>query len=149
MPIISNTNYILGMWLKDVPEYTLIFTKLVLINGLIDSVSGPAIAPALATGNIKKFQIIVSIITFLNLPVSYIILKLGAAPTSTMIISILLSYLTIFVRAYLLKGLINLSFSKYVVLIGKISIVSLLLCLIITIMPFKSFDLVSFVAKSL
>ena len=148
MPIISNTEYILGLWLKNVPEFTLVFTQLVLINGLVDSVSGPAIAPALATGNIKKFQISVSVVTFLNLPISYFCLKLGASPTSTMIVSIVLSYITIFVRAYLLKTLINLSLIDYMKLIGRISFVSIIICMVIKLSPFETQGFWGFAIKS-
>lgn len=149
MPIISNTYYILGLWLKEVPDFTLTFTQLVLINGLVDSVSGPAIAPALATGNIKKFQICVSIVTFLNLPISYVCLKLGSSPTSTMIVSISLSYITIFVRAYLLRTLISISFIDYIKLIAKITLVSISICLIIKVLPLSKQDFWGFFINSL
>lgn len=55
------------------------FTQLVLINALIDSVNGPAIAAALATGRIKKFEIITGGLMILNLPMSYILLFWGCA----------------------------------------------------------------------
>ena len=55
-PILHNTEYILGLWLHEVPEYAVVFTQLVLINGMIDSANGPTIAPALATGRIRNYQ---------------------------------------------------------------------------------------------
>lgn len=129
-PILHNTEYILGLWLHEVPEYAVVFTQLVLINGLIDCANGPTIAPALATGRIRNYQLSVSIATFLNLPISYIALKLGCAPTSTMIVSITISYLILFLRAYLLKSMIGLPFIQYCKMIMKITIWSVVLFLI-------------------
>ena len=45
-PIIANTEYVLSLWLGQVPLCAVYFTQLVLINMLIDSVGGPAIAAA-------------------------------------------------------------------------------------------------------
>lgn len=124
-PILANTDYILGLWLKDVPNYAVVFTQLVLINGLIDSTNGPTIASALATGKIRNYQIAVSVATFMNLPISYFVLKFGYEPTITMVVSIIISYLIVFLRAYLLRSMINLPFVSYSSLIIRISLVSM------------------------
>lgn len=124
-PILANTAYILGLWLKEVPDYAVIFTQLVLINGLIDATNGPTIAPAFATGKIRNYQLVVSFLIFLNLPISYIALKLGCEPTVTMKVSISLSLVTAIVRAYLLRSMIGLPFGKYLILFFRIVVVSL------------------------
>lgn len=126
-PILANTPYILGLWLKEIPEYTVVFTQLVLINGLIDSTNGPTIASALATGKIRKFQIVVSVLIFLNLPISYIVLKLGANPTSTIVVSIVLSFITALVRAYLLQSIIGFPFRRYLLLFVRLTLSSFLI----------------------
>lgn len=125
-PILANTTYILGLWLKEIPDHAVVFTQLVMINGLIDASSGCTIAPALATGRIKKFQIISAIPVFLNLPISYIVLKLGADPASTMIVSIALSILTCITKAFLLQSMISFPLGKYLILLFKLLVVSLL-----------------------
>ena len=129
-PIIINTQYILGLWLKEIPEYTVIFTQLILINGLIDSTNGPTIAPALATGKIRKYEVIVAFLTFVNLPISYVALSLGASPSSTIIISIAMSYISAIVRAYLLRKMIKLPFKQYLVLFIKLTVSSILIWII-------------------
>ena len=48
-PILADTPFLLGLWLKEVPEYAVVFTQLALINGLIDAADGPLVAAALAT----------------------------------------------------------------------------------------------------
>ena len=130
-PILANTQYILGIWLHKVPEYAIIFTQLVLVNGLIDSTNGPTIAPALATGKIRKYQEVVATLIFMNLPISYIALKLGAEPTVTMQVSICLSLVTAFARAYMLRSMIGFPFGRYVALFTKLIVASLGILLVI------------------
>lgn len=125
-PVMSNTSFILHIWLKNIPDYCIVFTQLVLVNSLIDSTSGPTIAPALATGRIKKYELIVAFLIGLNLPVSYLLLKLGGEPELTVLVSIVLSVITAFVRAFLLKNMIEMPVGKYFILFTKLIIVSLI-----------------------
>ena len=149
-PLLSNTSYILHLWLKDVPEYTILFTQLVLINGLIDSIMGPTTASALATGNIKRYQLIVANIFILNLPISYIALKLGAEPTMTLLISIALSLLSVFVRAYLLKSMIYMPLKNYFIVVLRVIVASLINLLVVHLFMLDRADtLLSFILWSI
>ena len=126
-PILANTPYILSLWLKKIPDYAILFTQLILINGLIDSTNGPTIASALATGKIRNYQLVVSLLNILNLPVSFAVLKFGADPTSTIIVSIVLSFITALVRAYLLQSMIGFPFKHYLLLFVKLTLASSLI----------------------
>src|SRR5690606_32288441 len=95
LPILLETEQILRLWLKTVPEYTVIFTRLVIINVLIDCISGPLMTAAQASGKIKLYQSIVGGLLILNLPVSYLFLKLGFQPQITIYISIGISGLAL------------------------------------------------------
>lgn len=130
-PILANTSYIMGLWLKEIPDYAIVFTQLILINGLIDSTNGPTIAAALATGKIKRYQQVVSFLIILNLPISYIALKMGADPTATVEVSIMLSLITAIARAYMLRPMIGFPFTRYVLLFSKLIIASLVIWVII------------------
>ena len=113
IPLIVNCEYVLSLWLKEVPTYAVLFTQLSLINSILDSTNGPAIAAALATGKIKWFEIITGVIMLLNLPISYVVLNISHIPEYVIIVSISLSVITIIVRAFILKSLINLSLTNY------------------------------------
>lgn len=128
-PVLSCTSYILGLWLKEVPDYAVTFTKLALINGLIDSIMGVQIAPVLATGRIKRFYLIESSIMFSNIPISYFALLLGCKPTITMLISITISCIATIVRAYLLKLIIGFPWVSFLSLISKIALASFVMFL--------------------
>lgn len=103
LPVLFNTEYLLGIWLKDVPQGTVLFVQLFLIFALSESLSNPMITAMLATGRIRNYQIIVGGIQLMNLPVSYVLLKVGASAQSTVAVAITISQICFFVRLYLLK----------------------------------------------
>ena len=131
MPLILNMDFILHVWLKDVPEYATGFCQLVLICGMVSSVSNLLSQVARAYGKIRKYQMWVSACLFLNFPLSYIVLKLGASPLATMLVNICIQAALLFVRLYLTKPMIGLSiidFTRKVLFpIIKITVISALL----------------------
>ncbi len=132
MPVLLETNYILTLWLKNVPEYIVLFTCLVIIIALIDSLSSPLITAALATGKIKKYQMVVGGILLLNLPVSYGFLKFGFPPQITMYIAIAISGICLFLRLWMLRSMVGLSIREY---IHKVLISIILVSVVSYIIP--------------
>jgi len=114
MPILLETNYVFIIWLKSVPLYAVIFTRLVIISLLINSLSYPLITGAQATGNIKKYQLTIGLVAFLNLPISYLFLKFGFPAQSVFIATVIFSIIYLVLRLILLKDLINLSRKAYI-----------------------------------
>lgn len=108
VPLIIETESILMWWLKVVPPYSVIFTQLIIVDLLISSLSGPLHILVQATGNIKRYQILVSGLLLLNVPFSYLFLKLGYSPEITISISIFFSALTLFARLFILH--LNMKF---------------------------------------
>lgn len=115
LPILLETQTILKLWLNIVPEYTVLFTRLVIISTLIDSLSGTLMTAAQASGKIKTYQMIVSGILVLNLPVSYIFLKLGYEPQVTMYIGIVIYILALIARLIILRSLVKLKIRDFVI----------------------------------
>ena len=103
LPVMLEIDYILKLWLNLVPDYTAIFTILILINALIDSISGSIMTSVQATGKIKIYQLVVGSLLILILPISYILFKLGFPPVSTFIVSICISILAFIFRLLLTK----------------------------------------------
>ena len=98
IPIIFNADLLLQIWLKEVPEHTTLFVQLFLMFALSESLSLPLITAMLATGRIRNYQLVVGGIQLLNLPVSYIFLKMGAIPEITVVVAIALSHVCLFAR---------------------------------------------------
>ena len=103
LPILLEIEYILKLWLKVVPDYTAVFTILILINALVDSVSGPLMTALQATGKIKVYQSVVGILLILILPISYLFFRFGYPPESTFIVSISIAIVAFVFRVLLTK----------------------------------------------
>lgn len=98
IPVILNIQYILQIWLGDAPEYSASLIVLGLIFCLIDCLHGPLWTSMQATGKIRNYQLLVSIILLLNIPLSYIALNLGYSPNSILVVQIVVSLFTLIVR---------------------------------------------------
>lgn len=109
MPLILKMDFILNIWLKEVPKYAVEFCQLVLICSLTSTISNLFSQIARAYGKIRNYQIIVSTILFLNFPLSYIALKIGASPLSTMLINISIQLFLIYVRLHITCKMIELN----------------------------------------
>ena len=108
LPILISTPFILHIWLGVVPEYTVILTRLTIINAIIEALSYPLVTMMLATGKIRNYQIVVGGMLLLNLPLSYMILEIGGQPESVLIVSIVISHVCLFLRLYMLQKMVGL-----------------------------------------
>ena len=131
MPIIFNVDFVLKIWLKDVPAYTPIFVILSLVNVMCESISHPLIVAMLATGKIRNYQLVVGGFQMLNVPVSYIWLRNGGGPISIFVVSIVVSQLCLYSRLYMLRGMIGLPVNDF---LSKVYFRFILLMLFSTLM---------------
>ena len=98
LPILVETPIILDLWLKDVPNYTVIFTRLLIINSLIDATAVPLATAMQAYGKIRDYHLICGGFTLSILSLSYIALKLHYPPESVLFISIVVCTIAIGIR---------------------------------------------------
>lgn len=87
VPLLVHTNFILELWLKEVPEFTVIFLQLVLLISLQKGMVGLFDTGIQATGKIKFIQIIVFSTVIIDIPLCYLILSLGYPAYSVMYIA--------------------------------------------------------------
>lgn len=113
VPLILEADYVLSLWLKDVPDYSGPFVQWTLAYVMSESLSNPLITAQLATGKIRNYQIVVGGLQLLNLPVAYILLKLGYSPVSVMISTFVISQICLFARLIMLRRMIGLSVMEY------------------------------------
>ena len=129
LPLLIEAEMVLRLWLHTVPDYTVIFVRLILILALSESLSAPLITAMLATGNIRNYQLVVGGLQILNFPASYLFLHWGASPEMTFIIAIVVSQCCLLARLTMLRGMIGLSFGTYlrkvylnVLMVGSFSV---------------------------
>lgn len=114
LPVIMETDYIIHLWLGQIPEHTVLFVQLTILYAMSESISNPLVTAMLATGRIKNYQIVVGGIQMLNLPISYFCLRNGFIPETVLIVAIILSQCCFAARIYMLRGMINLNVWDYI-----------------------------------
>ncbi len=151
LPIILKMDYILHLWLKEVPYYTAGFCQLVLICSLVSTLSSLLAQVARAYGKIRNYQIVVSLFLFMNFPLSYIVLKMGFSPLATMCVNIGIQATLLFVRLRLTGKMIKMTYINFVknvlAQVVVVTLVAMIIPLIICSILDNSF--VSFVAVSI
>lgn len=133
MPLCIHTQYILELWLGDVPEYTAEFIRIMLIVGLINTLQNPTMTALHATGNIKTVQIVESTMLLSVVPIAYIFLKfLHISPVAVFVVYLVIEFITQFVRVYMIYPMIKLKMVDYLTKImwpiSSVSIVSVVVC---------------------
>lgn len=151
LPVLINTHYILALWLKIVPEHTVLFVQLILIFGMSEALSQPLITAMLATGKIRNYQIIVGGLQMMNLPVSYILLRNGIFPEIVIIVAIIFSQCCLITRLLMLHYMIKLSIKKYIMKVYiNVFAVALISAIIPLILKYNMTEsLLSFITTSL
>lgn len=101
--VIYNLDFMLKVWLKDVPEYTVSLSRLMIIGAIVDALSAPLYVTIYATGKIKYYQIVISIVLLCNIVGSYLFFNLGYSVETCMYIRIALFVVAYFVRLYFVR----------------------------------------------
>jgi hypothetical protein len=113
LPLMFETEYILELWLVNVPEYANIFTRLVLSLTMVECFTYTIGYAVQATGKIRNYQIVISGLTMLNFPVSFLLYYLGMPPYTALIVSVCISFTTLISRLYFIKNLLKISPMEY------------------------------------
>jgi O-antigen/teichoic acid export membrane protein len=77
LPLIVEAPAVLGIWLMEVPEGTVVFLRFLLVTLLFQRCYGVLVTSIQATGNIKKYELLIGTLSLMTVPVAYIVLKLG------------------------------------------------------------------------
>lgn len=113
LPIIVEAENILSFWLKNVPDYTVGFVRLLLLTTAVNALCNPQVIAAQATGNIKKFQLAEACVFIMVLPLTWGVLKMGYNPISAFYVYLGMHIVLFIVHAVLLRKMICLSLKTY------------------------------------
>ena len=121
MPIFIELPFIIKLWLGQTPDYLIIFTRLTIIGCLIDSLSNPLMTAALASSNIRNYQIVVAFVNAMTLPLSYVCLFFTVNAVTVFIVALFISVCALYARAYFVQKLVGLSISTFnVKVLGRV-----------------------------
>ena len=100
VPFLFEAEILLRLWLGDiVPEGTALFTRLAIVGMCLDIMMNPLSILIQASGNIRRFYIVVSALMLLIFPLTWIAFSLGAPAYSCYLI---------FIGVYLLTDVVKL-----------------------------------------
>ena len=102
LPIIIETPYMIKSWLGNVPEYTVSFIRIIICISAFDALSSPMMSTANATGQIALYQSTMGGLKLLNLPISYMCLRMGMPPVSVFIIALSIAIVAYISRIFIL-----------------------------------------------
>lgn len=108
VPLIMEMPYVLMLWLKDVPEYTLRISQLILVLAIVYQFSVGLMSAIQAVGNIKNYCIAMSSLILLNLPICYLMLKNGLPIHYCIIVFIVIEFVSLITRLFMAKKLVGI-----------------------------------------
>lgn len=114
IPCIFEMKSILTVWLKQVPDHTIVFCNLTLITVLVNQLTIGVQSAVQAIGQIKLYQIVVGSIILVTLPLGYLLLKLGYEPHFVLIAASVTEFLGCILRLYFLKRIAGLPISDHI-----------------------------------
>jgi Na+-driven multidrug efflux pump len=88
--LVVENEFVLKLWLVNIPQYAIVFCQLSLINNLVSIMFRTIMFSIHATGNMKRISFINGTIYMMVLPISYVLLKLGFSPVAPFVVNILL-----------------------------------------------------------
>lgn len=113
LPLMVEAPMILSLWLKEVPDGSVLFLRLLLLTVIIRQYTSPLAMTVSATGNIKKYEFLVNGLMLGILPVAYLVLKFGGAPWTVFAVYLFFSVLTFAIILYIALPMIKLSLTNY------------------------------------
>lgn len=114
IPLCLETEQILVIWLKIIPEYAIPFVRLTLLSTMAFVLGNTLTTAQSATGVIKKSAIVTSLLTFAEFPLTYMLFKLGFSPIYCYVIHLVVYSCLVFVKIYLVKNLIGITYKTYI-----------------------------------
>lgn len=113
LPVILRRNYILHLWLKDVPDYTSIFLFWIIIYSLVNVLTRPQWTVIQAVGNLKQYIINGAITMIGALPIAYVLFKYDFPPQSVFIILVILRTVYVIISLFTIKKFIEFPLKLY------------------------------------
>lgn len=141
IPILIEMPFILNIWLKKVPEFTVVFCRLLLMKSLVEQLFLTLSVAISATGNIKGFQIRLSALAIFPFIISYFFFAYGF-PAYTLYIVLLAQVIirSFFIILLYAKKLCGLSVSYFMKDVIFKNLLALTFAILLSLVPFNFFN---------
>lgn len=114
LPILFYCDTILQIWLREIPEYATLFCRLVILVSLVDSINTPLWTAIRAHGDIKKYNIVTSIIRLSAIPICFIGFKFGFSPDFALVTNLGLNIIIQTWVIFHIKDMVGLELARHI-----------------------------------
>ena len=130
LPLILEAQIVLTVWLKNVPEHSVWFMRLILCIMLVEALANPLMVSSQATGKVKIYQSVVGGTLLMILPVAYVVLQMGGKPESVFVTHLIFAIFAQYLRLRIISRQIHMSqreyFNRVVTRISAVFLLSLI-----------------------
>lgn len=136
IPLCLEIEYVLSIWLMEVPSYTAIFCIYTLVFNIFTNIAGCVVYGIHATGKVKRISVINGTLYLLVIPISFLCYKLGGQPQIAYLFNVcavicgMLSNiytLHVYVSEFSIKSfIVNVLFKTFIIAAFTIFVCSLL-----------------------
>lgn len=137
IPLYICCDEVLGLWLTEVPQHSASFCKLMFMFTMVDALQGPLWVSVQATGKIRNYQILMSILILSSLPVSYVLLKFIKVAEVILAVRVLANVVTAVARVIYLRKLLDFPIARY---LKEVIAISLIVTAIAVVVPFATYE---------
>ena len=113
VPFMFETETIMQLWLKNYPPEAPLFLRLSMVGTLFDILANATANAAWATGNVKRYYIIIGGVGCLVFPLSWLAFYLGMDAYASYIAFAIIYLVLVFLKLYIIKGLINFPVAEF------------------------------------
>ena len=114
VPLYFSMHFVLKIWLGEIPEYSVAFCSLILVVAMIQQLTVGLMSAIQATGIIRNYQLVIAIVLLFNIPLAYVLLKIGCQAPIVLIRMVAIEVVSCFVRVFFAHRLAGLAVSDFV-----------------------------------
>ena len=133
VPILLEIDYVLELWLGNVPEFTSAFIKVTIIVYFIKYSNYMLDQGLNASGNVKQLSLIIAPIYLIKVPIIFVVGYYGGTPIDVYVVGLIPQFIGMAVILYLLHRYTQFPSNEYFI---KIFLKNFLLIIIATILPY-------------
>lgn len=138
MPICANIDYLLNLWLVDIPPHTSSFIVIVLLCSLLNCLCQPLLVGLLAQGDIKAYEIVLTITYITNCVASYFILSEGFAPEWCFVLNFIFDVVILFTLLVCARIKYEFPIRQFVKkILSRVMLVFVICAGVVLVLPFR------------
>lgn len=111
VPFFVDCEWILQVWLGEVPPYAVSFTMLLIIDSIVESFNSGISPIIFASGKIVLYQVLINTLRILSIMVAFFALRAGYGPQSLFIAYIVITAIIVITTQWVLRKTIDYDFS--------------------------------------